>query len=92
MAQQSYMAVLQPSCQGFELSFPDVPGCESAGLDANEALANGEQALMLHLARLAGEGEALPSARSINELAQVCPHPRPGSGVMWVRLTVPMHA
>lgn len=48
----------------YGVSFPDVPGCVSAGDTMEEALANAAEALAGHLALMQADGDALPPARS----------------------------
>ncbi|WP_332763872.1 type II toxin-antitoxin system HicB family antitoxin [Phenylobacterium sp.] len=89
MVAHTYLAVLEPSAEGVRVSFPDVPDCLSSGVDAADAIARAEQALALHLDAIARQGQPAPQPRSLSELAAVQPHPRPGSGVLWVRLGAP---
>lgn len=48
----------------YGVSFPDVPGCISAGNTFEEALANAAEALAGHLALMREDGEAIPPPRS----------------------------
>lgn len=52
----------------FGVSFPDVPGCISAGDTLQEALANAAEALTGHLALMQEDGEPLPKARSLKAI------------------------
>ncbi len=52
----------------FGVSFPDVPGCISAGDTLDEALANAAEALSGHLALMRADGEAEPQARSLEAI------------------------
>jgi predicted RNase H-like HicB family nuclease len=54
----------------FGVSFPDVPGCISAGDTFEEAIDNASQALAGHLAIMAADGDPVPHARSLEELKQ----------------------
>jgi len=47
------------------VSFPDVPGCISAGATLDEALANAAEALAGHLALLRADGDKIPRPRSL---------------------------
>jgi len=49
----------------YGVSFPDLPGCVTAGKDLDEARAFAEEALALHLEGLAEDGEALPEPSSL---------------------------
>jgi predicted RNase H-like HicB family nuclease len=49
----------------YGVSFPDVPGCISAGDTLEEALANAAQALAGHLALMREDGDVLPKPRSL---------------------------
>jgi predicted RNase H-like HicB family nuclease len=50
------------------VSFPDVPGCISAGDTFEEAVANAAQALAGHLALMQADGDPIPAPRSFEEL------------------------
>lgn len=54
------------SCYG--VSFPDFPGCISAGDSADEALTNAIEALRSHVELMVADGDAIPSPRSIEEI------------------------
>jgi predicted RNase H-like HicB family nuclease len=48
----------------YGVSFPDVPGCVSAGDTFEEAVENAAEALAGHLALMAAEGDPIPPPRS----------------------------
>lgn len=48
----------------YGVSFPDVPGCISAGDTLDEALANAAEALAGHLALMRADGDPIPRPRS----------------------------
>jgi len=52
----------------YGVSFPDVPGCISAGDTFEEAVANAGEALAGHFAAMRADGEAIPAPRSFDEL------------------------
>ena len=52
----------------YGVSFPDVPGCISAGDTFEEAVANAAEALAGHFAVMKADGEAIPAPRSFEEL------------------------
>jgi predicted RNase H-like HicB family nuclease len=52
----------------YGVSFPDVPGCISAGDTFEEAMANAAQALSGHFAAMRADGEAIPTPRSFEAL------------------------
>ncbi|WP_040619592.1 type II toxin-antitoxin system HicB family antitoxin [Rhodovulum sp. PH10] len=52
----------------YGVSFPDVPGCISAGDTLEEALDNAAEALAGHLSLLASDGEAPPHPRSFEAI------------------------
>ena len=54
------------SCYG--VSFPDVPGCTSAGDTLDEALANAIDALSGHIRLMEADGDAVPTARTLEEI------------------------
>lgn len=52
----------------YGVSFPDVPGCISAGDTFEEAVANAGEALAGHFAAMRADGEAIPAPRSFEEI------------------------
>jgi predicted RNase H-like HicB family nuclease len=52
----------------YGVSFPDVPGCISAGDTFEEAVANASEALAGHLALMKSDGDPLPVPRTFEQL------------------------
>jgi predicted RNase H-like HicB family nuclease len=52
----------------YGVSFPDVPGCISAGDTFEEAVANAAEALGGHFALMKADGDAVPQPRSFEQL------------------------
>ena len=52
----------------YGVSFPDVPGCISAGDTLDEALANAAEALAGHLALMRADGDVVPKARGVGAI------------------------
>ncbi len=52
----------------YGVSFPDVPGCVSAGDTFEEAVSNASEALAGHFAAMRADGETVPSPRTFEEL------------------------
>jgi predicted RNase H-like HicB family nuclease len=64
-----YVALVdQDEDTSFGVSFPDVPGCISAGDTLDEALENAAEALAGHLALIRGDGDSQPRARSVDAI------------------------
>lgn len=62
----SYVAFVHKAAgTSYGVSFPDVPGCISAGDTLEEALANAAEALAGHFALMRAGGEPIPSPRSL---------------------------
>ena len=49
----------------YGVSFPDLPGCITAGRDLDDARAMAEEVLALHVEGLIADGAALPEASSL---------------------------
>lgn len=64
----SIVALIHGEPGSYGISFPDVPGCISAGATLDETLANGAGALMFHLEGMAEDGEKPPVPRSLDAL------------------------
>ena len=52
----------------YGVSFPDLPGCISAGDTFEEAVANAAEALAAHLALMRADGDTIPAPRNFDEL------------------------
>jgi predicted RNase H-like HicB family nuclease len=52
----------------YGVSFPDVPGCVSAGDTFEEAVANASEALAGHFAAIRADGDAIPLPRDFESL------------------------
>ena len=52
----------------YGVSFPDVPGCISAGDTFEQAVANAAEALGGHFAVMRDDGDTIPAPRSFEEL------------------------
>lgn len=60
-----YVALVHKSRgTSYGVSFPDVPGCISAGDTLDEALANAAEALAGHLALMRADGDKIPRPRT----------------------------
>lgn len=63
---RSYIALIHKDAgSDYGVSFPDLPGCVTAGLTLDEARDFAEEALSLHLAGLAEDGEAVPEPSTL---------------------------
>lgn len=52
----------------FGISFPDIPGCISAGDTLDEAVENGIEALAGHIKWMEADGDAVPAPRSFDDI------------------------
>jgi predicted RNase H-like HicB family nuclease len=52
----------------YGVSFPDFPGCISAGDTLDEALANASEALRGHVQMMEADGDSVPPARSLDDI------------------------
>ena len=69
MSENGYIALVhKDKGTSYGVSFPDVPGCISAGDTFEEAIDNASEALAGHLAVMRGDGERMPTPRSIEQL------------------------
>lgn len=65
----------------FGISFPDFPGCISAGKTLDEARANGEDALAFHVRGMVEDGESIPAPTTLDK-AMKSPDFRDGVAVL----------
>ena len=63
---RQYIALIHKDAgSDYGVSFPDLPGCVTAGLDLDDARAMAEEALALHLAGMAEDEEPIPEPSSL---------------------------
>jgi len=63
---KTYIALFETDERGgYAVTFPDLPGCVSAGSDYNEAFRMAHEALSFHLEGLKLEGYEVPEPRSL---------------------------
>jgi predicted RNase H-like HicB family nuclease len=68
-ATSGYLAlVYKDKDTSYGVSFPDVPGCISAGDSFEQAIDNAAEALAGHLALMRADGDPIPPPRSIEQL------------------------
>ncbi|MDP3853605.1 type II toxin-antitoxin system HicB family antitoxin [Phenylobacterium sp.] len=65
----------------YGVSFPDFPGCVSAGATLDEARAMGAEALALHIEGMVEDGDALPEPSSL-EAVMRDPENRDGVAIL----------
>jgi predicted RNase H-like HicB family nuclease len=66
-----YIALIHKDAgTSYGVSFPDVPGCISAGDAFEEAIANAAEALIGHFALMRADGDEIPAPRSFEQLKQ----------------------
>jgi predicted RNase H-like HicB family nuclease len=65
-----YIAYLHKDLDSdYGVSFPDFPGCVTAGRTLQEARRNAEEALELHIAGMAEDREAIPEPSTLDDIA-----------------------
>jgi predicted RNase H-like HicB family nuclease len=63
---RQYIALIHKDADSdFGVSFPDLPGCVTAGFDLDDARRMAEEALALHLAGMAEDDEPIPEPSSL---------------------------
>lgn len=62
-------ALIHEEAGDYGISFPDFPGCVSGGSSHEEALARGMATLEFHILGMIADGDPIPRARSLDELA-----------------------
>ena len=100
---QYYIGVIHKDPESdYGISFPDFPGCVSAGANLAEALAMGREALAGHVGVMVDEGEAVPEPSPIDALraeidesegiAVMVPVALPSARAVRVNITLPEDA
>lgn len=70
-----YIALIHKDADSdYGVSFPDLPGCVTAGSDLDEARAMATEALALHVRGLVEDGEAVPEPSSLEEVMADAAH------------------
>jgi predicted RNase H-like HicB family nuclease len=79
---RSYVALIHKDANSdFGVSFPDIQGIATAGVDLDDARAMAEEALALHIEGLEADGEAIPEPSSL-EAIMADPENRSGVAVL----------
>ena len=60
MRKLTYLAVLEPSADGYGVFFPDLPGCISFGETILDAQKNAQEALELHIYGMEKDNDTIP--------------------------------
>lgn len=69
---RSYIALIHKDADSdFGVSFPDLPGCVSAGASIDEARAMAQEALALHLGGMMEDGEPAPKPSSLETIMAI---------------------
>ena len=69
MGMAQYIALVhKDEGTSYGVSFPDVPGCVSAGDTFEEAVANAGEALAGHFAAMRADGDVIPQPRDFETL------------------------
>jgi predicted RNase H-like HicB family nuclease len=68
MATRFYTALLYQTTEGYDVVFPDLPGCVSAGDTVEEAALGAEEALAAHIDLTLEHGETIPPPRRPEEI------------------------
>jgi predicted RNase H-like HicB family nuclease len=64
-----YIALIHKDADSeFGVSFPDLPGCVSVGATMQEARANAEEALALHVEGMIEDGEPVPPPSTLDQV------------------------
>lgn len=66
-----YAVILEKNKNTWSVSVPDLPGCGSTGHTIAEALGNIREAVALHLAGFAEDGEPIPDPTTVVEYVDV---------------------
>ena len=65
----NYIAIIhKDSRSDFGVSFPDLPGCISAGRTIDEAKESAQEALSLHIQGMLEDGEEVPAPSSLEDV------------------------
>jgi predicted RNase H-like HicB family nuclease len=69
---RAYIALIHKDADSdYGVSFPDLPGCVTAGVDLDDAQRMAEEALALHLEGMEDDGEPIPEPSSLEAVMAV---------------------
>lgn len=68
MASRYFPAIIDTGPSGFGVTFPDLPGCTSAGDSIDDATRSAEEALALHLRGMMEDGEDIPNPTPLDKI------------------------
>jgi predicted RNase H-like HicB family nuclease len=68
MVARYYPAVVDRSASGFGITFPDFPGCVSAGVTLQETIERGHEALAAHVELTIEHDEPIPEPSSLDRI------------------------
>lgn len=60
MRKLTYLPILEPSVDGYDVFYPDLPDCISFGKDIEEAQQMAKEALALHIYGIEKNGDPIP--------------------------------
>jgi predicted RNase H-like HicB family nuclease len=63
-----FVAIVERADRGYSAFFPDLPGCVSAGETLQELALDAAEALALHLAGMAEDGEQVPAPTPVDRI------------------------
>ena len=75
MRSVTYLAVFEPSADGYGVYFPDLPGCIGFGSSFEEAQRSAAEALGLHLYGMEQDGDEIPAP---SKAPKIDPETAPG--------------
>jgi predicted RNase H-like HicB family nuclease len=79
---RTYIALIHKDADSdFGVSFPDFPGCVTAGSTLQEAMAMAQEALAGHIDVMAEDGQAIPEPTTLDAI-MVDPENRDGTAVL----------
>lgn len=83
----NYIAIVHKDAKSdFSVSFPDFPGCITAGKNIDEAKDMAEEALTLHIQGMIEDGDKLPFPSKLEEIMR---DPDYGDATAFLVVTVP---
>lgn len=78
----NYIALIHKEANSdYGVSFPDFPGCISAGPSLDEARAGAEEALSLHIEGMIEDGDSIPEPTSLEDVMN-SPENRDGVAIL----------
>lgn len=83
-----YIAVINKK-DGYEVAFPDFPGCVTTGVDLDEAKARAREALELHISGMVKDNDEIPEESNLDLIPEMLAECDGAPHLEWIAVKIP---